>query len=115
MKLDDTASAPAYVKVADAIRAAIADGELAPGAQLPSGPKLAEQFGVAPMTVRRAIEMLRSEGRLRSSHGVGVFVSAEGAKVSELDALRSTVEQLAKRVDHLERETGIGASVAQPE
>ncbi|GAA0948725.1 hypothetical protein GCM10009554_46620 [Kribbella koreensis] len=115
MKLDETASVPAYEKVANAIRAAIADGELAPGEQLPSGPKLAEQFGVALMTVRRAIETLRAEGRLRSSHGVGVFVAAGDAKESELDTLRAAVEQLTKRVDHLEQETGVARPNAQPE
>jgi len=115
MKLDETASAPAYVKVADAIRTAIAEGELTPGQQLPSGPKLAEQFGVAPMTVRRAIETLRSEGRLRSSHGVGVFVSAGDAKESELDTLRAVVEELAKRVDNLEQQAGVSDTALRSE
>jgi GntR family transcriptional regulator len=103
MKLDDSAPAPTYVKVADAIRTAIADGELAPGERLPAGPKLAEQLGVAVMTVRRAIEALRAEGLLRSAHGVGVFVAPPENNVSELETLRAEVEQLQQRVDRLER------------
>lgn len=110
MKLNESASAPTYVKVADAIRTAIANGELAPGDQLPAGPKLAEQFGVALMTVRRAIDALRSEGLLRSSHGVGVFVAAGGNDDSELDSLREAVEQLTRRVDHLEQQARISGN-----
>jgi DNA-binding GntR family transcriptional regulator len=107
MKLDESAPSPAYVKVANAIRTAIADGELAPGEQLPAGPKLAEQFGVALMTVRRAIDTLRAEGRLRSVHGVGVFVSAGSNDDNELDALRQAVEQLTGRVDRLEKRAAL--------
>jgi DNA-binding GntR family transcriptional regulator len=113
MKLNDNSPAPAYAKVADAIRTAIADGELAPGQQLPAGPKLAEQFGVALMTVRRAIEALRAEGLLRSAHGVGVFVAAGSEAGSELDGLREVVEQLARRVDQLEKQAGIAATSQQ--
>jgi GntR family transcriptional regulator len=107
MKLDETSPAPAYIKVADAIRAAIAAGELQPGAQLPAGPKLATQLGVATMTVRRAIDMLRTEGVLRSSHGVGVFVATTHNNASEIDELREDVRRLQLRVEQLERHSGV--------
>ncbi len=103
MKLNNAIAGPAYLKVAAAIREAIAKGELKAGDQLPAGPKLASDFGVALMTVRRAIEALRTEGLLRSSHGVGVFVAAPDDNVSELDSLRAEVDQLRDRVDHLEQ------------
>lgn len=115
MQLNDSSPAPTYVKVADAIRTAIADGELTPGEQLPAGPKLAEQFGVALMTVRRAIDALRAEGLLRSAHGVGVFVAAGSEQGNELDVLRESVEQLRRRVDELERHAGISADSRQAE
>src|SRR6185437_1447134 len=62
------------VKVAASIRAAILDGELEPGQRLPSGPDLAEFFGVAGMTVQRAIRTLADEGFVRTKSGSGVYV-----------------------------------------
>jgi DNA-binding GntR family transcriptional regulator len=50
------------VKVAASIRAAILSGELEPGQRLPSGPELVEFFGVANMTVQKAIRTLADEG-----------------------------------------------------
>jgi DNA-binding GntR family transcriptional regulator len=110
MKLNRSIAGPAYLKVAAAIREAIATGELKPGEQLPAGPKLATDFGVALMTVRRAIDTLRSEGLLRSSHGVGVFVASPDDYVSELESLRAEVVELRGRVVHLERLVSPGES-----
>jgi DNA-binding GntR family transcriptional regulator len=102
MKLDESSPAATYIKVADAIREAIATGELQPGQQLPAGPKLAKDLGVAVMTVRRAIEGLRAEGVLKSTHGVGVFVAAGTIEEGEVDGLRREVADLRSRVEHLE-------------
>jgi putative hydrolases of HD superfamily len=63
-----------YIQIAASIRAAILNGELAPGAQLPTGEQLAEQFGVSRSTVHSAIRILRAEGYIRSRAGSGVFV-----------------------------------------
>ena len=62
------------VKIAASIRAAILSGELAPGERLPSGPELAQFFGVAGMTVQRAIRTLADEGFVRARRGSGVYV-----------------------------------------
>src|SRR5690242_14957296 len=62
------------VKIAASIRAAILSGELAPGERLPSGPELATFFGVAGMTVQKAIRTLADEGFVRTKSGSGVYV-----------------------------------------
>jgi putative hydrolase of HD superfamily len=62
------------VQIAASIRAAILTGELAPGAQLPSGHELAKFFGVSRMTVQTAIRTLRDEGFVDSRTGSGVYV-----------------------------------------
>ena len=48
-----------YIQIASSIRAAILNGELAPGAPLPPGHELASTFGVSRMTVVSAIRVLR--------------------------------------------------------
>jgi GntR family transcriptional regulator len=72
--IDPTSDRPAYKQIADAIRGAVASGELAPGAKVPSETELVRSFGVAQGTVRNALGLLRSEGLLLAEHGKGVFV-----------------------------------------
>lgn len=56
------------------LREAITSNRLAPGERLPSEAELIEHFGVARMTVRQAVQELRSEGLVVAEHGRGVFV-----------------------------------------
>ncbi|MBG6092521.1 GntR family transcriptional regulator [Actinomadura viridis] len=51
-------------------------GDLTPGTQLPSTPRLVEEFGVSNTTVQKAMTVLKSEGYLTSRQGKGVFVRA---------------------------------------
>ncbi|WP_420157920.1 GntR family transcriptional regulator [Nocardiopsis sp. CNT-189] len=64
-----------YVAVADHIAARIRAGELSPGMRLPPERELAEEYGVAYMTVRRASKELRERGLIVTVHGKGTFVA----------------------------------------
>lgn len=75
-QIDRTEDTPPYRQIAYMLRRAIASEQLRPGDQLPSEAKLIAHFGVARMTVRQAIQELRSEGLVVSEHGRGVFVRA---------------------------------------
>ena len=61
-----------YRRVADDLHAKIKSGELA--GQLPSLSKLAEEYGVAPMTVGHALDVQKDEGLVYGIAGLGVFV-----------------------------------------
>jgi DNA-binding transcriptional regulator YhcF (GntR family) len=74
MPLDPDDPRPPYQQVANALRAAILTRKFAPGDKLPSGPQLAESYGVARMTVQQAVRILRDEGLIVSRQGSGVFV-----------------------------------------
>ena len=104
MKVDSNDPRPAYVQLADELRVAIRAGDLAPGERLPTGKELAASAGVAVMTVRQALEVLRSEGLIRTVHGRGAFVTAgaDGGPSTELGALRIAVEDLTRRVQAIE-------------
>lgn len=81
--MDRAADRPPFRQIADQLRAAIAEGRLAPGDRLPSESELIAVFGVARMTARQAIADL---GRLvRAEHGRGVFVAAAGCLVPGCD------------------------------
>jgi GntR family transcriptional regulator len=61
-----------YRRVADDLRDKIMSGELT--GQLPPRAKLAQEYGVADMTVGRALDVLKDEGLIYGIAGLGVFV-----------------------------------------
>lgn len=62
-------------QVADDIKADIADGALRPGSRLPTEVDLAENYGVARNTIRRAIKELADEKIIVVMHGRGTFIA----------------------------------------
>ncbi len=66
-----------YVAIADHVAARIAGGELRPGARLSPERDLAVEYGVAYLTVRRAMVELRERGLILTVHGKGTFVAPE--------------------------------------
>lgn len=67
-------AAPRWTRIAQELRAEIADGRVAPGAQLPNETQLAERFAVNRHTLRQAVRQLAHEGHLRVVQGRGTFV-----------------------------------------
>jgi GntR family transcriptional regulator len=61
--------------IADDIAAKIADGTYQAGRRLPNERELAEEYGAARETVRKAIVLLREQGKLITVRGKGHFVS----------------------------------------
>lgn len=64
-----------YEKLAEALRVSISSGRFRIGQTIPAERELAEQLGISRVTVRRAIEMLVSEGLLTVRRGAGAYVS----------------------------------------
>jgi len=88
----------------------IVQGVYAPGEALPKEEALVEQFGVARVTVRRALADLEHEGLVLRRHGRGTFVRGD-AKASPRVPTLGYVEELkhtaqTTRVDVLTVETG---------
>jgi GntR family transcriptional regulator len=64
-----SAALPAYRRVADELRAAIADGRYPSGARLPSESELMERHGVSRGTIRQTYAQLQNEGIISSHRG----------------------------------------------
>lgn len=62
-----------YRQVADDLRDKITSGDIR--GQLPPRRQLAEQYGVADMTIGRALQVLKDEGMIETVPGLGVFVA----------------------------------------
>jgi GntR family transcriptional regulator len=77
-RIDHDGARFVWEQIAEDISADIASGELVVGARLPSEQALAEVYGVARATVRRAIASLVDQGVLVVRHGRGTFVAKRG-------------------------------------
>ncbi|MFI9506805.1 GntR family transcriptional regulator [Nocardia sp. NPDC052566] len=66
---------PAYVSIAGEYARQIRGGDLAPGTQLRSYAELAERHGVSQIVIRKAIELLLSQGLVRTVERRGTFVA----------------------------------------
>jgi GntR family transcriptional regulator len=98
MNLDPAEGQLPSRRIADAVRALITAGELAPGDKLPSERELARRFGTARNTAREAIRLLTEEALVTAQHGRGVFVREKQRMV------RWGNERYSRRVY---RETGL--------
>jgi DNA-binding GntR family transcriptional regulator len=108
------------LQVADDLRASIANRTFQPGERLPSGRDLARRYGVAPMTISHALDVLRAEQLVEAYQGRGVFVTddpaatgrsgANGWQDPAIGSLREDLDQLAERVARLEHILADGSS-----
>ncbi|WP_411127352.1 GntR family transcriptional regulator [Streptomyces sp. x-19] len=69
-----------YMTVLDALAAEIKAGRIKPGEKIPSDAELVQRFGVARMTARRAVGVLRERGLVRTEWGRGTFVVDPGER-----------------------------------
>jgi DNA-binding GntR family transcriptional regulator len=112
LDLDDPR--PAYEQLAAHLRAEIERGDYEPGDVLPSTAQLAESWQLAPMTVRRAFQVLQEEGRVVPRQGRGYFVRPKPAPRSPevepetpktLDEALEIIRELSERLDRYEAGT----------
>lgn len=92
-----------YQQVQDWLRAGIREGRWRAGDQLPTEAELCAQFGVARMTVNRALRELQLEGLVQREQGRGSFV-AELSRVAANLELRDLHADVAERGHHHEAE-----------
>lgn len=97
-------------QITDAIRMAIARGELPVGAMLPSVRGLAQQLAVNFKTVGKAYDELATEGWLTARPGLGLFVAERRQRLSDSERER----RLALALDTFSAEViGLGYPLAQ--
>src|SRR5262245_16243840 len=78
-RLGDADAVPLYEIVKRHISEAIVSGKWAPGTVLPGEVQLAQSFGVAVGTVRRALAELTAEGLLARRRKTGTVVTGRSA------------------------------------
>lgn len=73
--LDPDPAQYTYVQVTDHVTARVAAAELSAGDKLMGEREMAEHYGVAVATVRRAVQELRNRGAVRTLPGKGTFIA----------------------------------------
>jgi GntR family transcriptional regulator, arabinose operon transcriptional repressor len=73
-QLDTTSQLPRYFQIYSALLAQIKTGALQAGVALPSERQIAEQYGVARLTVVKALDLLEKDGLIDKQQGRGTFV-----------------------------------------
>ena len=69
---------PPYRRIAGQIAQRIADGDLAPGARVPSTRQIVRRYGVAMATASKVLAELRRLGLVRAEPGIGTVVAGPG-------------------------------------
>ncbi|KQP71854.1 GntR family transcriptional regulator [Microbacterium sp. Leaf288] len=73
--IDPSSAVPPFEQLRTGLIDAVASGELAAGARLPTVRRLAEDLGVAPGTVARAYRELEASGIIETRGRNGTFVA----------------------------------------
>ena len=94
------AQGPLYVQIKDHVLDRIRDGQWKPGDRTPSENELVRQFGVARMTVNRALRELSDEGFLKRIPGVGTFVAEARSQGHLLEVLNIADEIRGRGHEH---------------
>ncbi|GHE84659.1 hypothetical protein GCM10018772_04600 [Streptomyces fumanus] len=72
---------PPYLRIADELRRRITERVWEPGDRLPSRAQIGQEYGVGENVVRRAQELLISQGVLEGRAGSGTYVAEPRQRV----------------------------------
>lgn len=98
LALDKTSSVPVSVQLRGALEYGIASGDIRPGARLPSVRRLAQRFGLSPVTVSNVYAALQKAGHVHGRVGAGTFVSDGSVSEEQARALRDVERRIGELV-----------------
>lgn len=104
--IDPSAATPPFEQLRTQVRDAVAGGELAAGAKLPTVRALAEQLGLAVNTVARAYRELETDGIIETRGRAGSFVAPHG------DAVQRQTQVAARQFVERARRLGLDDAAA---
>src|SRR5918997_635129 len=97
---------PRATRVYESLRRSTAGGELPPGTKLPAHTELAQQYGIAPLTMRMVLGHLEARGLVSREQGRGTFVRA---RTSAAVVLLASDEELRGQLSQLITDAGYRA------
>ncbi|MDM0046165.1 GntR family transcriptional regulator [Variovorax dokdonensis] len=85
---------PRYLQLAELMRQRVSRGIWPQGHRLPSLDELGQEFGVARVTVRQAVDLLARDGLLSPQQGRGTFVTGQASE--RWLSVQTSLESLAR-------------------
>jgi DNA-binding GntR family transcriptional regulator len=73
-QVDPLGATPIYIQIANILQGRIERGEIQPNRPVPSESQLQQEFGVARLTARKSIAVLRERGLVVTVQGRGSYV-----------------------------------------
>ncbi|MDQ2846290.1 MAG: GntR family transcriptional regulator [Actinomycetota bacterium] len=84
-----------HIQLADSLRERLRQGEWKAGERLPTEAQLTAEYRVSRSTVRAALQLLETQGRTKTRHGIGTFVTPFGREIKtglqELQSMSETI------------------------
>lgn len=74
MEIDRDAQRAPYLQLADIIRRQIAAGDIEVGRRIPSMTEIEQRYELARNTIKKAFDVLKTEGLVEAAPGRGLFV-----------------------------------------
>jgi GntR family transcriptional regulator len=105
---------PLYLQVANALRRRIEQGEWQPGEKILTLEQLEEEFQVARVTVRQAVDVLQVEGLVYRRQGKGTFISESIQEKRWLNLDASWESLISPIKDNIPRMIPVENPPAQP-
>lgn len=101
-KVNPELEVPIYQQLVDSIRAAIKNGSLPVGQQLPTVQEMTERLGIARGTIKRAYDELELAGLVEKAQGRGTFVRYQPANSSSRkEQAMAAIEDMLNRLDEM--------------
>lgn len=98
--LAESQGVPLYVRLAASLRTRILQCEWKVGDRLPPFDQLANRYGVALNTVRKAIEVLSSQGMVTSGRGAGTRITADATRLVHPDVRAAINDPMSVSPEH---------------
>jgi GntR family transcriptional regulator len=97
IQIDFRSGIPIYVQIMNQIRQMVANGDLKPGAQLPTVRQLAIDLQVNWNTIARAYRLLDEAGLISTQQGRGTFIWEPPSEEATRQLHQQTLEGLTRR------------------
>jgi DNA-binding GntR family transcriptional regulator len=80
VQIDRGSEVPIHKQIANQLRDSILSGEFPAGRRIPSKRDITQELDIAGSTVDKATAILKDEGLIRGSKGLGLFVVPENER-----------------------------------
>ncbi len=112
--IDETNPTPRYIQLANRIRQLIQEGSWKAGDALPSERTIVAATSLSRVTIRKALELLVSEGLLSQRRGSGTYVNHEGDRIEQSLGMLTGFSEDMNSLGHVPSVRWLEKTVAMP-